>query len=383
MDQASQRTDAVARGSGGRLLSLDVLRGLTVIGMILVNSAAGVGDRAEVFPTLLHSHWQGLTLADVVFPGFLMMVGVSIPLAMRSAAERGLDADQARHILGRTIRLFVLGFVLSNLWYFSDFSATSWRLFGVLQRIGLVYGACAILFLLCGPRVRLAIIAALLILYWPLTLLPQPDGLSTDLWVRGHNFVGAFDRLLLGAGNHNYVTGPEGYDPEGLLGTLPAIAHGLIGVAIGEYLLSARGKASAVRLAVLGATMVAAGLAWGLVFPVVKDIWSSSFVLLTCGITALVLAPLHLWLDGPDQHGLGKRLVLAATLPFGINAIAAYVIHMLTGNMPGWDLLLVPFEVTRDAIGDRLASLLPILLYIAFIWACVEALRRKRWFVKI
>jgi predicted acyltransferase len=367
-----------------RLLSLDVLRGLTVLGMIVVNSAAGMASDAQVFPTLLHSEWDGLTLADIVFPGFLMMVGLSIPLALRGRdGDARLDSGRGRRILARTLRLVLLGFILTNMWWFSDFSATSWRLFGVLQRIGLVYGACAILFLLCGPRTRLAILAALLVLYWPLALLPSLDGLSNDLWVRGHNFVASVDRVLLGAGNHNYVKGPEGYDPEGLLGTLPSIAHGLIGVALGEYLLANRGRAAAGRLAVAGGAMLFVGLGWGLVFPIVKDIWSSSFVLATCGITTLALALLHFWLDRDGEVSAPGRALVAIALPFGVNAIAAYVIHILASSMLGWDLLQMTFVATRGTLGDGLASLLPIFLFALFVWACVEAMRRKGWIVRI
>jgi predicted acyltransferase len=365
-----------------RLLSLDVLRGLTVAGMILVNSAAGINGRAQVFPTLLHSHWAGLTLADVVFPAFLMMVGVSIPAALgRARDECGFDAAQRRKILWRTVRLFLLGLVLSNLWWMADFKAIDWRLFGVLQRIGLAYGAAAALFFLCGPKVRLAILAAILLLYWPLTLIPFPDGLPTDLWIRGHNFVGAVDRMLLG--NHLYVKGPEGYDPEGLLGTLPAIAHCLIGVAIGEYLLSNPLRRASGRLAIAGAAMLAAGIGWGFVFPVVKDIWSSSFVLVTCGIATLALSLLHFWLDAPGERGPPARLLAALALPFGINAIAAYVLHEVTANMVGWDLLTAPFEATRSIIGDQWASLIPVLLYMGFIWAAMLWLRGRKWIVKI
>ena len=367
-----------------RLLSLDVLRGLTVLGMIVVNSAAGMASDAQVFPTLLHSEWDGLTLADIVFPGFLMMVGLSIPLALRGRdGDARLDSGRGRRILARTLRLVLLGFILTNMWWFSDFSATSWRLFGVLQRIGLVYGACAILFLLCGPRTRLAILAALLVLYWPLALLPSLDGLSNDLWVRGHNLVASVDRVLLGAGNHNYVKGPEGYDPEGLLGTLPSIAHGLIGVALGEYLLANRGRAAAGRLAVAGGAMLFVGLGWGLVFPIVKDIWSSSFVLATCGITTLALALLHFWLDRDGEVSAPGRALVAIALPFGVNAIAAYVIHILASSMLGWDLLQMTFVATRGTLGDGLASLLPIFLFALFVWACVEAMRRKGWIVRI
>jgi predicted acyltransferase len=366
-----------------RLVSLDVLRGLAVMGMILVNSMAGMfyGPKAQVFPLLLHAHWQGLTIADLVFPAFLTMVGVSIPIALTARnPEPRLDAVQARRIGVRTLRLVLLGFLLSNLYWFVDFESGAWRLFGVLQRIGFVYGACAILFLACGPKVRLALIVALLVLYWPLALIPSPDGLATDILQRGHNFVAWADRALLGAGDHIYVKGPEGYDPEGLLGTLPAIAQGLIGVAAGEYLLRRRGAGAAGMLALAGAAMLALGLLWSIWFPIIKDIWSSSFVLVTSGITLLALAGLHLWLDRPSRRLAWPLLVPYA---FGINAIAAYVLHQLTGETVGWDLFLAPFHATRGTLGDAVAAFLPVLLYMAVIWAVMEWLRRKRWIVKI
>lgn len=362
-----------------RLRSLDVLRGLTVFGMILVNSAATMhySAEAEVFAPLLHAPWRGLTLADLVFPGFLTMVGVAIPFSLRG---RTATPDQVRRIGARAARLLLLGFVLSNLYWFQDFTSGEWRLFGVLQRIGLVYGACALLFLVAGPRVRLALIAAILLLYWPLVFLPALDGAPVDIMARGQNFAASVDRVL--SAPHIYVQGPEGYDPEGWLGTLPAIAHGLIGVALGERL--ARRKPGAGRALLLaGAAMLAAGLAWGLAFPVIKDIWSSSFVLVTCGITAIALAALHAWLDRDAPPAGGARLFATAMTAFGANAIAAYTLHMLTGGMPGWDLLLLPYEALRPVTGERLASLVPIGLYLLLIWACMEGLRRKGWFVRI
>ena len=366
-----------------RLVSLDVLRGLTVLGMILVNSMAALnGPETQVFPLLLHAHWQGLTIADLVFPGFLMMMGVAVPLAM---AGREGSTKESGAILARTARLFLLGFFLSNLYWFANMESGSWRLFGVLQRIGMVYGACCLLFLACGPRVRMALIAAILILYWPLSLLPALDGLTpTDIWVRGHNFVGSVDRVLLGT--HLYVQGPEGYDPEGLLGTLPAIAHGLIGVAIGEYLLRRPAGASR-KLAMAGAAMVALGVAWGFVFPVIKDIWSSSFVHVTCGVTTLALAGLHAWLARDPKPQLktasATRWFVLFGTAFGSNAIAAYVLHELTAGWVAWQILLVPFQAVRGALGDGLAAFVPVLIYIGFIWACMDYLRRRHWIIKI
>src|SRR5688500_5223965 len=363
-----------------RLLSRDMMRGLAVMGMILVNSMAGLASEGKVFPLLLHAHWDGLTLADVVFPMFLMMVGVSIPLSLRKSD--GLSGDESRRILWRTLRLILLGWILTNFWWVQDFSASSWRLFGVLQRIGLVYGACAFLFLLCSPRTRLILLALILVLYWPLTLLPALDGLPNDIWQRGHNFVASVDRVLLGAGNHNYVQGPEGYDPEGLLGTLPAIAQGLIGVAVGEYLLQRRDR-GVQRLALAGAAMLAVGVAWGFVFPVIKDIWSSSFVFVTCGISILTLAFLHWIYDrGHALDGVRKAAAFIV-LPFGVNAIAAYVLHQVTGSMLGWDLLLQPYRAASGAVGPELAAFIPVAMYIFAIWLAMVYLWKKRWIIKI
>jgi len=365
-----------------RLVSLDLLRGLAVIGMILVNEMAGMDSEGAVYPTLLHSHWQGLTLADEVFPAFILMVGASIPLSFQSkTAEQLASHEHYGHILWRSARLILLGWLLSNLWWFIDFDSSSWRLFGVLQRIGLVYAACAIMYLKLAPRTRLIVAAAILVLYWPLTLLPSLDGLATDLWVRGHNFVGSVDRVLLGAGNHNYVKGPEGYDPEGLLGTLPAIAQGLIGIAIGEYLL--RRDARRVRmLGIAGAVMLIVGIGWGFVFPVVKDIWSSSFVLVTSGIATLALAGLSLAFDGRPVEG-ARRFWLWVILPFGVNAIAAYVLHDVAGGMLGWDLLQRPYHALVPMVGTQLAAFVPVGVFLLFIWACMAYLWRRKWLIRI
>lgn len=383
MSEPAVRTDDMSTPVLSRLLSLDVLRGITVMGMIFVNTMSGMPG--EKFAILEHERWQGLHLADLVFPGFLMMMGVSIPMSLaRAKAAHGLNGEEFRKIFWRAFRLVLAGFILSNLWWFADFS-TPWRLFGVLQRFGLVYLPCAVLFMTTGPKTRLIIAAALLVLYWPLCLLPQLDAGASDIWVRGHNFVGSVDRVLLGAGDHNYVKGPEGYDPEGLLGTLPAIAHGLIGIAIGEFFLRNRGKSLAVPLLGAGAAMFAAGAAWGFVFPVVKDIWSSTFVLTTCGITTMLLAGLHALLDNkPDaKPNWPKNVIVNIPLAFGINAIAAYVLHELAAPMSGWQLLMQPYAWTKASLGEPLAACIPVTLFVVAVWVPIDYLRRKGWIIKI
>ncbi|WOI53650.1 acyltransferase family protein [Parvularcula sp. LCG005] len=367
-----------------RLISLDILRGMAVAGMILVNSMSLMSwsAQADVFPLLLHAHWEGLMLADLVFPAFLFMVGVAIPLSLGLAqGGQGLSGKTGGRIFWRIFRLFVLGFLLSNIYWMMNFDGSTWRLFGVLQRIALVYGACAALYLWLGSRWRLGLIVTILVLYWPLSLVPSPDGVDTDIWVRGQNFVAYVDRFFLGAGEHLYVKGPQGYDPEGVLGTLPAIAHGLIGVAVGEV-LGRRGRgALSGKLFLAGAALLLIGALWGIVFPVVKDIWSSPFVLVTCGISLCVLALLHRLVDrGPSAAG---SVLGAVFLPFGANAIAAYVLHILTASVPGWDVFQQTYTSMAPIIGEGWAAFLPVLLYLALIWAAMNYLYARRWVIKI
>ena len=200
--------------SANRLSSLDMLRGLTVIGMIIVDPMGALSpewtNTANVFAQLCHSRWAGLTIADVMFPAFLIMVGVSVPLAARSTPDEPLSV-MGRKISARAARLAIVGFVLMNLAWFQDFSSGDWRLLGALQRIALVYAASAFLAMLLPPRARAVLIVAILALYWPLALLQPLDGGALDLMVRGQNFISSVDRVLLAP--HIYVHGPDGFDP--------------------------------------------------------------------------------------------------------------------------------------------------------------------------
>ena len=222
-----------------RLLSLDVMRGLVIVGMIVVNSAAFVKevDGFDVYPILLHAEWAGFTLADFVFPAFVFMVGVSIAIAPRGEALTGVAF---RAIAARSLRLFLAGLVISNLYWAADWDQNGFRVMGVLQRIALCYFASAVLFLVLSARTRLILAMAMLLLYWPLTLAPMPDGHATDLLEAGANFVSWCDRALMGPAN--FVKGPLGFDPEGLAGTLPAIAQCLLGIAAGECFAAAGAK---------------------------------------------------------------------------------------------------------------------------------------------
>jgi len=356
----------------GRLESLDILRGLTVIGMIIVNAAAGL-QRYPVPSPLLHSHWIGLTLADVVFPAFIFIVGVSVALSMPAA--RGLDARAGRRIAGRALRLIVIGIVLTNIYWLADYDANRFRWLGVLQRIGLVFAVVAPLQLLLSTRQIVWTAITALLVYSLLCVLALPDGTPANLYVPGANLAGWLDRQVLGT--HIYVQGPLGYDPEGLLSTIPAMAQALLGVVAGRALAS---SSSAVRqLVVAGAVMIVVGLSVSIVIPVSKDLWSMSFVLLTSGIAALLLGALHEWVDRRGRRPIGTKICIA----FGVNAIAAYVLHYVAAGVLNWSSFDALYLAGSRFLGAQGALILPIGLFLGLIAWVMLALLKRGWVVKI
>lgn len=353
-----------------RVASLDILRGLTVIGMIVVNAAAGL-QRFPIPAALLHSHWIGLTLADLVFPAFIFIVGVSIAVSMPTAV---LDRATTSRIAMRSLRLILLGLLLTNIYWLADYDANTFRWGGVLQRIGFVYLIVAPLHLTMSTR-GLAVLATVLLLgYSALCFLPVPDGTPVDLHVAGANFVAWFDRVVFGT--HLYVRGPLGYDPEGLLSTLPAMAQGCLGVIVGRRLAKPRPTRPLMTGAVLG--MIAGGL-MALVIPVSKDLWSASFVLLTSGLTLATLAVLHAMVDVR-----GKMLPLAGVATaFGVNAMAAYVLHYVTAGVLDWKVMDAQYAVAARIVGAQVGFVLPIAVFlVAIAWAML-ALRRRGWIIRL
>jgi len=364
-----------------RLLSLDVMRGLVIVGMITVNSAAFVKNvnGFDVYPLLLHAKWAGFTLADFVFPSFVFMAGVSIAIALQGAAiTRATLRATLRATSARALRLFLAGLVISNLEWAADWTENGFRIMGVLQRIGLCYFAGASLFLTLSARARLILVIALLVLYWPLTLLPMPGGLATDLSEAGANFVSWSDRAILGP--FNYVTEPLGFDPEGLVSTLPAIAQCLLGVAAGEWLRKNAHRENAARgLALAGAGLALAGFGWSFLFPFVKALWTSSFVLFSTGLATIILALCH-WLFDRRQWRGAVATFLAA---FGANAIFAYILHELASVLLGGDLMRWFDAVAGRILSPRAASLVPVAFFVVLIWAPLRYLQRRGWIVRI
>ena len=356
---------------GARLRSLDVLRGLTVALMILVNNGVG----SPQFHQLQHSAWNGLTLCDLVFPLFLFMVGVSVWLSRKRLTPR--------KIVTRTLRLFLVG-VLLHVWdQCLDGEWAFWpglRLWGVLQRIALCYAAAA--FMVYYGRGRHLTMAAggALVLY--ALLLYYGNGYAPD----ESNLLCRVDRWLVGEA-HLYRKSP--IDPEGLLGTLPAIAHTLIGVLVGkgvESLKSLGSLRSLGPLGAVGAAMTAAGLMLSLWLPLNKRIWSPSYVLVTCGLATLLL----LLLIGLERSKPSLPRVFTSSLPhlfiaFGMNAFFLYVLRELLAPVVGHlGLNQTIYEAMLGGGFDpRMASLCYALLFDGFIALVAWALWKRQIFVKV
>ncbi len=302
--------------STNRLLSLDVFRGMTIAAMILVNNP---GSWSYVYGPLQHAKWHGVTPTDWIFPFFLFIMGVSIALAISRRKEAGTDrAAVIRKILWRSLIIFAIGLFLSGYPYF-DLSTL--RIPGVLQRIALVYCVTAIGFLYLNSRQMFFAGALCLVAYWALlALVPVPGGLSPNL-EPSTNLGAWLDTTLLGG---HLWSQSRVWDPEGLLSTLPAFATGISGILTGVWLRSARGQFEKVAgLMVAGALMLAGGLLWDMVFPINKQLWTSSYVLYTSGVALLVLGVLYWWVDVKERR--------RGALPFVVYGTNALIVYAVSG----------------------------------------------------
>lgn len=305
---------------GGRLLSLDVFRGLTIAGMILVNNP---GTWSSIYAPLKHAEWHGATPTDFIFPFFLFIVGVSIALAFARRVESGgTQRDLYWKIVKRTLIIYALGLVLAG---FPHFDLSTIRLTGVLPRIAVCYFFASIIFLNTNWRTQVIVTLALLVVYWMLlTLAPVPGYEAGDLSKEG-NLAAYLDRTILGV--HMWRGAGRVYDPEGILSTIPAIATTLCGALTGRWLRESRTPLEkTVGMFVVGAGCVVVGWIWSLTFPINKALWTSSYVLYTTGLGLQLLA-LCYWLI--DIKNFRRPWLTTPFLIFGTNALIVFVLSGL------------------------------------------------------
>ena len=338
-------------GSGReRILAIDVVRGLAVVGMLLVNNA---GIPAAMPQELRHASWQGLTLADQVFPLFLFSVGASMPFSQR--------AQRPGAVLRRVMVLFLLGCLLV--------SAKQYRLApstGVLQQIAGAY-LLAWALLRLPRRAQLPAGALLLAGLWAaFTFVPAP-GVRPGSWAPGNNLAEFVDRLLLGQ-----------FSEHGVLVMVSSSVSVLAGVAAGRLLLGAPAAGVPRRLLSLGGAMLVLGLLVAIAVPISKPLWTPSFVLVTAGLSTLLTAAAYRLVD----QGSGRRWA-RPLVTLGSNALALYAASVLlfASLLKPWQTVLV--RPLAAAGGATFAALAYAAGTVLVAWALAEWLYWRRVFVKV
>ncbi|WP_213086230.1 acyltransferase family protein [Roseateles sp. DAIF2] len=343
-----------------RLASVDALRGLSVAAMLLVNNP---GDWGHVYAPLLHAAWHGFTPTDLIFPLFLFIVGVSLALSLGAKVEADAPrAPLARAVLERALRILLLGLAL-HLFAWWALGKPEFRLFGVLQRIGLCFALAGLVLLYCRARTQWLLLAGLLILHAALLL----GGGGLD---KAGSLQARIDTALLGRFAYEW-DGRLAFDPEGVLSTLGALASCLLGLRAGDW-LRRRQLMPLLRLG-LAALVVAYLLTpW---LPLNKQLWTGSFVLWTGGWACLALVGFHLLVDRRGWPALGRG--------FGVNAITAYAgawVMSVALAALGWQTAIYQgwlLPSVGAALGPEAASLAFALLFV-LVWAGVARLLDKR-----
>jgi predicted acyltransferase len=316
-----------------RLISLDAFRGFTIIGMIIVNTP---GSWEYVFPPLRHAAWNGLTPTDLVFPFFLFIVGVSIVLAytkrLKNNAPKG---ELVKKILKRSFLIFAFGIALNLIG--ADFA--HFRIPGVLQRIAIVFLVCSLLFLFTSLRTQIWVGIISLVGYYLLMMLVWVPDVGAGVLEPGKNLAAWVDSMTI-----PFYMYQGTWDPEGILSTLPAIGTGITGMLAGHIVVSEKKiEDKVILLFVTGFFAVMIGEMWGWIFPINKNIWTSSYVLYTSGLASMTWAVL-IWIM--DMKGYKKWAEFGVV--FGTNAITAYVLSYI---------LLIPFTRIPVRYGENIQTI--------------------------
>jgi len=378
--EVDRPVDLVTPRPKERLLSLDVFRGFTLLGMVLVNSHPG-----EIYPGLGHAKWNGWGFADLIFPFFVFIVGVAIPYSFASRLARGENREKLfKHILIRCVLLFAIGVFLNG---FPRFDLSTLRVMNVLQRIAICYFLASIIFVYIRMTTRsiVRLCGAILVLYFILMKFVPVPGYGAGVLEPIGNWGNYFDRhIMLGHMQH------DGWEGKSLLGSFPALVTMLMGLLTGVYLRTARpAYETLTHLYFYGSLCMAAGITWGLWFPINQHLWTSSLVLFMGGMALVFLATCYYIVDT-------KKITwwTLLCLIFGVNSLAVWVFSQLGMKT------LMAIDITGPdgaavslwkAGGDRLATYLgPLngslafaILYVLFWLGVMGILYRQRIFIKL
>lgn len=380
-----------------RLLALDVLRGITIAGMILVNNP---GSWGKVYAPLKHAQWNGLTPTDLIFPFFMFIMGISTYISLRKYGFE-FSRPAAWKIIKRTLVIFAIGLGLS--WFsllFSTWNSLAgedlsfWsrlgqsvmtfdriRILGVMQRLALCYGATAIIALIVKHKNIPYLIITLLAGYTLILFFGRGFEYNDT------NILSIVDSAVLGI-NHMYRD--NGIEPEGLLSTIPSIAHVLIGFCCGKLLMEVKDINEKIqRLFLIGTVLTFAGFLFSYGCPINKKIWSPTFAIVTCGLASSFLALLIWVIDVKGYKKWGKPFEV-----FGINPLFLYAMAWVLSVL--FSYIRLPYGETtisihrylysvvlEPLIGEYPASLTYAIIFVSIHWAIGYVLYRKKIYIKI
>ena len=376
-----------------RLRSLDVLRGITIAGMILVNNP---GTWAHIYAPLRHAAWNGCTPTDLVFPFFMFVMGVAMFISQRKYAFQ-FTRQSVTHLIYRSLMLVLIGWAIG--WFGiccrtlsggGEWIDALWnnpiaklRYMGVLPRLGWVSLFAGLLLMAFKPKNTPWVALVLLIIYCFII------GLTGSFELTEDNIVARVDKALLGEA-HMYHLGGIAFDPEGILSTIPCVAHCLLGCWVGKLMYDVDNlSGKVIRVMLFGAISLMAGFLLDYAFPINKSLWSASYVLLTCGLASLLLGVL-LWLI--DIKGAAKWFVPFES--FGVNPMFLFVLSGVLAII----MANIRFEVGGDMysvwgffykrmmqplFGDLGGSLACALIYDAVLWCIAYPLYKKRIYIKL
>ncbi|MCP3929809.1 MAG: DUF5009 domain-containing protein [Bacteroidetes bacterium] len=361
-----------------RLISLDAFRGFTIAGMVIVNDP---GSWEHVYPPLRHAEWHGITPTDLVFPFFVYIVGVSVAIAYNKRLKANVPKNKMiLKIIKRTLIIFALGVFLNSIHLIPEFNFSELRIVGVLQRIAIVFFACALLFLYTDWKAQLRIGIITLIAYWLLMKLVPVPGVGIGLLDPGQNFAAYIDSFLVPGRMYQGT-----WDPEGVFSTFPAIVTGISGMLAGKLILSdlRQGK-KLIWLFALGFLAYVLACVWDWFFPINKNLWTSSYVLYTSGLASMSLAASIWFVDI-----LGYQKWTKIGIVYGANALAAYVLHGVLARfffIPIGGTSINSFFMNGMAgigFAPKFASMLWAVGYMLFIYLIAYILYKRKIFIKI
>lgn len=378
--------------SSKRLISLDVFRGATIAGMMLVNNP---GDWGNIYPPFKHAAWNGWTYTDTVFPFFLWIVGVAMTFSFAKRIERGNDKRKlALHVLQRSAIIFALGLLLNGfpfgLAFGHNFSWSTIRIPGVLQRIAVCYLFTGLIFLGTNLKQQISITATLLAVYWfAMKLVPVP-GFGAGVLEPTGNLCWYIDSNFLAG--HTWSGAPvPGFDPEGIFSTIPAIATTLFGVLTGHLLRAEKSQEEkTVWLFVYGSILLFTGSITDYSLPINKNLWTSSYSVFMAGLAMVVLGVCYWLIDVKGSRRWTKPLEI-----YGLNAITIFVLAGLFARMSTVIKVAGPegnpialktwyYQLFFVPVGDpMIVSLLHSLAYVVGLYLIAYLMYRMKWIVKV